>query len=207
MRQLKQLVAIQKRKGQKAWNEMLLAISLALASPAIAGEVVSVSPPDPTFEECESTAQSEIPILEAGTTERMVVSIDCLNTATNEFEVWFCTDEDASREFRDLAISLDDGCLFISGRDDESLLPDMTSVSLGQCALDIELRNRLYDQDALVVKTSVNGIQNPILAMVVGMASPRGWRSVRLVSREVWNASDMTVTVSKGEVGVSVILR
>ena len=71
----------------KIRNFLLLALFFALASPVIAGEVVSVSPPDPSFEDCETTAYDVIPILEAGTPERMVVSIDCLNTATNEFEV------------------------------------------------------------------------------------------------------------------------
>ena len=193
--------------GHKTGNFLFLALFFALASPAIAGEVVSVSPPDPSFDNCESTAKIVMPILETGTPVRLMVSIDCLNTATNEFEVWFCTDEDASREFRDLAICLDDGCLFMSGRDDEYLLPDVASMPLGQCALDIELRNRLYNQDTLLVKSGVNGTQIPVLTAGLGMVTPREWRSVRVVSRGMGNASDMTVTVSKGEVGFSVILR
>ena len=207
MRLLKQLVAMQKCKRHKAGNEMLLTFFLALASPAIAGEVVSVSPPDPMFDNCESTAKIVMPILETGTPERLMVSIDCLNTATNEFEVWFCTDEDASREFRDLAICLDDGCLFMSGRDDESLLPDVMSMPLGQYALGIELRNRICNQESLLVKSVVNGMQIPVLAMGIGMANPREWRSVKVVSRGLWDASNITVTVSKGEVGFSLILR
>lgn len=191
----------------KVRSFLFLALLLALASPAIAGEVVSVSLPDPMFNNCESTAKAMLPILEAGTSERLVVSINCPNTATNEFEVWFCTDEDASREARDLVISLDDGSLFVSGRDVKSQLPDWSSMPLGLCTLDIELRNRIYNQESLLVKSVVNGMQIPVLKMGVGMASPREWRSVKVVSRGLWNASDITVTVSKGEVGFSLILR
>ena len=191
----------------KVRSILFLALLLALASPAIAGEVVSVLLPDPMFNNCESTAKAMLPILEAGTSERLVVSINCPNTITNEFEVWFCTDEDASREFRDLAISLDDGYLFVSGRDDENLLQDWTSMPWGQCHLGSELRNRLYSQESLLVKSVVNGMQIPVLEMGVGMASPREWRSVKVVSRGMLDASDVMVTISKGEVGFSVILR
>lgn len=185
----------------------LLALFLSAATSVVAGEVVSVSLPDPMFNNCESTAKAMLPILEAGTSERLVVSINCPNTATNEFEVWFCTDEDASREARDLAISLDDGYLFVSGRDDENLLQDWTSMPWGQCHLGIELRNRLYSQESLLVKSVVNGMQIPVLAMGLEMASPREWRSVKAVSRGMLDASDVMVTISKGEVGFSVILR
>ena len=185
----------------------LLSLFLVLASPAIAGEATSVLLPDPSFNDCEISAWTVIPVLDVGTPERLVVSIDCLNTVTNEFEVWFCTDEDASREFRDLAISLDDGYLFVSGRDDENLLQDWTSMPWGQCHLGIELRNRLYSQESLLVKSVVNGMQIPVLAMGLEMASPREWRSVKAVSRGMLDASDVMVTISKGEVGFSVILR
>lgn len=191
----------------KVRSFLFLALLLALASPAIAGEVVSVLLPDPMFNNCESTAKAMLPILEAGTSERLVVSINCPNTATNEFEVWFCTDEDAKREARDLVISLDDGSLFVSGRDVKSQLPDCSSMPLGLCTLDIELRNRIYCQEALLVKSVVNGMQIPVLEMGVGMASPREWRSVKVVSRGMLDASDITATVSKGEVGFSLILR
>ena len=185
----------------------LLALLLSAATSVVAGEVVSVSLPDPMFNNCESTAKAMLPILEAGTSERLVVSINCPNTATNEFEVWFCTDEDAKREARDLAISLDDGCLFVSGRDVKSQLPDWSNMPFGLCTLDIELRNRIYNQEALLVKSVVNGMQIPVLEMGVGMASPREWRSVKVVSRGMLDASDITTTVSKGEVGFSLILR
>lgn len=191
----------------KIKNSLFLALLLALASPANAGEVVSVSLPDPASVDCETTSHDVIPILETGTPKRLVVSIDCLNTATNEFEVWFCTDEDAKRESRDLVVMLDEGRLLVSRRDIKSMLPGESILPLGLNSLGVELWNLLYRQDTLLVKTSVNGIQNSILAMGVGIASPREWRSVRVVSRGVGNASDMTVTVSKGEVGFSVILR
>ncbi|MBQ6142458.1 MAG: hypothetical protein IJI54_14375 [Kiritimatiellae bacterium] len=191
----------------KIKNSLFLALLLALASPANAREVVSVSLPDPASVDCETTSHDVIPILETGTPKRLVVSIDCLNTATNEFEVWFCTDEDAKRESRDLVVMLDEGRLLVSRRDIKSMLPGESILPLGLNSLGVELWNLLYRQDTLLVKTSVNGIQNSILAMGVGIASPREWRSVRVVSRGVGNASDMTVTVSKGEVGFSVILR
>lgn len=191
----------------KIKNSLFLALLLALASPANAREVVSVSLPDPASVDCETTSHDVIPILETGTPKRLVVSIDCLNTATNEFEVWFCTDEDAKRESRDLVVMLDEGRLLVSRRDIKSMLPGESILPLGLNSLGVELWNLLYRQDTLLVKTSVNGIQNSILAMGVGIASPREWRSVRVVSRGVRNASDMTVTVSKGEVGFSVILR
>ena len=185
----------------------LLALILSLSTPVGAGEEASVSLPDPSFSDCEVSAWAVIPVLEAGTPERLAVSVDCLNTATNEFEVWFCTDEEASWEFRDLVISMDDGCLFVAGRDDESLLPNWSSMPLGLCALDMELRNRLYNQESLFVKSVVNGVQIPVLTMGIGMTKPREWRSVKVVSRGVRNVSDIIVSVSKGEVGFSVILR
>ena len=191
----------------KIKNSLFLALLLALASPANAREVVSVSLPDPASVDCETTSHDVIPILETGTPKRLVVSIDCLNTATNEFEVWFCTDEDAKRESRDLVVMLDEGRLLVSRRDIKSMLSGESILPLGLNSLGVELWNLLYRQDTLLVKTSVNGIQNSILAMGVGIASTREWRSVRVVSRGVGNASDMTVTVSKGEVGFSVILR
>ena len=57
------------------------------------------------------------------------------------------------------------------------------------------------------MKSVVNGMQIPVLEMGVGMASPREWRSVKVVSRGMLDASDITATVSKGEVGFSLILR
>ena len=57
------------------------------------------------------------------------------------------------------------------------------------------------------MKSVVNGMQIPALAMGLEMASPREWRSVKAVSRGMLDASDVMVTISKGEVGFSVILR
>ena len=57
------------------------------------------------------------------------------------------------------------------------------------------------------MKSVVNGMQIPVLAMGLEMASPREWRSVKAVSRGMLDASDVMVTISKGEVGFSVILR
>lgn len=185
----------------------LLSLFLALASPAIAGEATSVLLSDPSFNDCEISAWTVIPVLDLGTPERLVVSIDCLNTVTNEFEVWFCTDEEASWEFRDLVVSLDEGNLLVSGRDVKNQLPGGTILPFGRCVLGMEFRNRLCQQGSLLVKSAINGMRIPVLAMGIEMARPRQWRSVRVVSRGVWSTSTITTKFRKGEVGLSVKLR
>jgi len=185
----------------------LLALILSLSTPVDAGEEASVSLPDPSFSDCEVSAWAVIPVFEAGTPERLAVSLDCLNTATNEFEVWFCTDEEASWEFRDLVVSLDEGNLLVSGRDVKNQSSGGSILPFGRCVLGIEFRNRLFQQGSLFVKPEINGMRIPALDTGIEVARPRQWRSVRVVSRGMRNASDIIVSVSKGEVGFSVILR
>ena len=172
---------------------------------AWAGVTAVMEPPMPEFADGESSALSAVETVSASASEIMTVSVSFRNAATNQLEVWICTDEAASRTCRDVVFGIDEGRLFVGGRDVGSWMFDSAALPFGQVAIEVTARSRQLSGD-VVVGVSVNGIDNAFAVSSVADSNPFEWRSVRVVSRSL--ATDMpAVTVGKKRIGTELKLR
>ena len=67
--------------------------------------------PAPIEPGMESSAVLLLPEMASNKTQRLTISVDAVNAATNQLEIWFCNDMLGSREARDCLIGFDEGCL------------------------------------------------------------------------------------------------
>lgn len=81
---------------------MKLALACTVALASLAASALGYS-------DKEYAAIAELPHLDLLRSEKVTISIDAPNTATNQFEIWFCADENATRAGRDFLIGFDDG--------------------------------------------------------------------------------------------------
>lgn len=172
---------------------------------AWAGVTAVMEPPMPEFADGESSALSAVETVSASASEIMTVSVSFRNAATNQLEVWICTDEAASRTCRDVVFGIDEGRLFVGGHDVGSWMFDSAALPFGQVAIEVTARSRQSSGDA-VVGVSVNGVDNVIAKSLLAAASPLGWRSLRVLSRGL--SDDMpTLTVVKNRIGSTLKIR
>lgn len=171
---------------------------------AWAGVTAEIAPPTPEFADGESSALSAVETVSASASEIMTVSVSFRNAATNQLEVWICTDEAASRACRDVVLGVDEGQMFVGGRDAGSGMSDSAVLPFGQVVLDITARSRQLSGNALV-GVSVNGTENVFAKLHVSASNPMEWRSLRIVSRGVIEETP-SATISKSKVGTLVKL-
>ena len=179
----------------------------AVILPVCAGARVTavIEPPTPEFADGETSALSAVEPLTASVSELMTVSVLFPNVATNQLEVWLCTDDSASRGCRDVVIGIDEGRMFVGGRDAGSEMLDSAALPFGQVMLDVTARSRRLSGDA-VVGVSVNGVGHAFAASSVAASNPLEWRSVRVVSRGL--SDDMpAMTVATKRIGTTVKMR
>lgn len=179
--------------------------AILLPSFAFAGRTIEVAPPPPTFADFESCAQATIVPVSSVTAELLSVRVEFSNAATNQMEVWFCTDDAATRSHRDLLIGMDCGQFFASGREVEGALFDDAQMSSGRLFMDVSVRSRTLVGGA-VVNVAVGGVPNGFAQSCVAAADPFSWRSVKVFSRGL--SGDMpSIAVSKRRIGTAVRLR
>ena len=172
---------------------------------AWAGATAVIELPAPEFADGESSAMAAVESVSASASELMVVSVSFPNAATNQLEVWLCTDDSASRGCRDVVLGIDEGRLFVGGRDAGSEMLDSAVLPFGQVVMNVTARSRRLSGDA-VVGVSVNGIGNAFAVSSVAASNPFEWRSVRIVSRGLSN--DMpAVAVGKKRIGTTLKMR
>ncbi len=110
-------------------------------------------------------------------TQRLTISVEALNVATNQLEIWFCNDVLGSREARDCLIGFDEGCL-IKGRDAvESVEAQENIFPVQNIAFTAMLRSKInpFRTKADLI---INGVTYPI-----SFQSPHLLRSLRVVTR------------------------
>ena len=71
----------------------------------------SIVLPSPTASGMETSAVLVLPEMASNKTQRLMISVEAFNAATNQLEIWFCNDILGSRESRDCLIGFDEGCL------------------------------------------------------------------------------------------------
>lgn len=181
------------------------ASAILLPSLAFAGSTVVVAPPPPTFADFESCAQTTIVPVSSVTAELLSVRVEFSNAATNQMEVWFCTDDAATRSHRDLLIGMDCGQFFASGQEVEGALFDDSQMSPGRLFMDVSVRSR-PSVGCAVVNVEVGGVPYGFAQSCVAAADPFSWRSVKVFSRGL--SGDMpSIAVSKERIGTTVRLR
>lgn len=162
-------------------------------------------PPVPEFADSETCACSAIPGLSAGASETLTIHIELSNAATNQCEVWFCTDGGSTRACRDVLLKVDDGRLFIDGHNVGDAVHDGVLLPLGDISMDIVIVKRQLS-GAVSSGVLVNGAPSAFLKTAVDAASPQTWRSIRVVSRGSVDEIP-EVVVAKARIGTSIRLR
>lgn len=133
--------------------------------------------PAPIEPGMESSAVLLLPEMASNKTQRLTISVDAVNAATNQLEIWFCNDMLGSREARDCLIGFDEGCL-IEGRDTvASVEAQETLLPIQNIAFTTMLRSRTnpFRTKADLI---INGVTYPI-----SFQSSHLLRSLRVVSR------------------------
>lgn len=133
--------------------------------------------PTPISLGMETSAVLPLPEMASNKTQRLTISVNVVNVATNQLEIWFCNDVLGSREARDCLIGFDEGCL-IKGRDAvESVEAQETILPVQNMAFTAMLRSRTnpFRTKADLI---INGVTYPI-----SFQSPHLLRSLRVVSR------------------------
>ena len=133
--------------------------------------------PAPIEPGMETSAVLLLPEMTSNKTQRLTISVDALNVATNQLEIWFCNDVLGSREARDCLIGFDEGRL-ITGRDTVDSIMSHTSVlPVQNMAFAATVRSRI-DPFRAKVNLAIGGAAYPIESQ-----SSHLWRSIRVVSR------------------------
>lgn len=146
---------------------------------AVAYGSTSLVIPTPISPGMESTAVLPLPEIASNKTQLLTISVDAVNVATNQLEIWFCNDVLGSREARDCLIGFDEGCL-IKGRDAvESVEAQETFLPVQNIAFTAMLRSKTnpFRTKADLI---INGMTYPI-----SFQSPHLLRSLRVVSRGI----------------------
>lgn len=135
--------------------------------------------PAPIEPGMETYAVLPLPEMASNKTQRLTISVDAVNAATNQLEIWFCNDMLGSREARDCLIGFDEGCL-IEGRDTvASVEAQETLLPIQNIAFTTMLRSKTnpFRTKADLI---INGVAYPI-----SFQSPHLLRSLRVVSRGI----------------------
>lgn len=146
---------------------------------AVAYGSTSLVLPAPIEPGMETFAVLPLPEMASNKTQRLTISVDAVNVATNQLEIWFCNDVLGSREARDCLIGFDEGCL-IKGRDAvESVEAQETFLPVQNIAFTAMLRSKTnpFRTKADLI---INGMTYPI-----SFQSPHLLRSLRVVSRGI----------------------
>lgn len=178
--------------------------AILLPSFALAGSSVVVAPPPPTFADFESCMQATIVPVSAATAELLSVRVEFSNVATNQIEVWFCTDGVATRSHRDLLIGMDCGQFFAPGREVGALFDD-APMSVGRLIIDVSVRSRPSD-GGVVVNVAVGGVPYVFAQSCVAAADPFAWHSVKVLSRGL-SGGMPSIAVSKERIGTTLRVR
>ena len=140
---------------------------------------ISLLLPAPIEPGMETYAVLPLPEMSSNKTQRLTISVEALNVATNQLEIWFCNDVLGSREARDCLIGFDEGRL-IKGRDtvesveaQENILPVQ---NIGFTAMLKSKTNPFRTKADLII----NRVAYPI-----SFQSPHLLRSLRVVSRGI----------------------
>ncbi len=190
-------------EGGPAMRSLLTAVFTPIC--AWAGVTAVMEPSVPEFADGESYVRSAVEPVVASASELMTISAAFPNAVTNQLEVWLCADDAASRACRDVVLGIDEGRLFVAGRDAGSEMFDSVLLPSGQIMLSITARSSQVSGNA-VVGVSINGADNSFARSSIVSANPFEWRSVRVVSRGL--SDDMPVmTVAKNRIGTTLKMR
>ncbi len=144
---------------------------------AVAYASTSVVLPSPIALDMETSAVLPLPEMASNKTQRLTVSVEAFNVATNQFEIWFCNDMVASREARDYLIGFDEGRLIEGRHAVESIEMQESVLSIQNVRFDTTVRSRT-DPFRTKADLIINGETYPI-----SFQSPHLLRSLRVVSR------------------------
>ena len=133
--------------------------------------------PAPIEPGMETYAVLPLPEMASNKTQRLTVSVEAFNVATNQFEIWFCNDMVASREARDYLIGFDEGRLIEGRHAVESVEMQESVLPIQNVRFDTTVRSRT-DPFRTKADLIINGVTYPI-----SFQSPHLLRSLRVVSR------------------------
>ena len=155
----------------------IVVVLFSLFAFGIAYGSTSLVLPTPMSPGMETSAVLPLPEMSSNKTQRLTISVDAVNVATNQLEIWFCNDVLGSREARDCLIGFDEGCL-IEGRDTVASVEAQENIfPVQNIAFTAMLRsktNPFHTKADLII----NGVTYPI-----SFQSPHLLRSLRVVSR------------------------
>ena len=179
-------------------------LSLAmLPFAALAWRAVSLDAGVPAYFDGEAVAVAKVSECDYAPS-RYAVLVESANTATNEFEVWFCTNSVASPVSCDFVFGMDAGRLFARGRDLRSVVFDDGTIQTNAVTVILGFERKMSGE-MLLDAVEVNEVEHGFLTAQFSAAHPERWRSLKLVSRDC-AATPPTVTVTRRKIGTSIHL-
>ena len=154
--------------------------------------------PAPIEPGMETSAVLPLPEMASNKTQRLTVSVEAFNVATNQFEIWFCNDMVASREARDYLIGFDEGRLIEGRHAVESVEMQESVLPIQNVRFDTTVRSRT-DPFRTKAELIINGVVYPI-----NFQSPFLLRSLRVVLRGLDHPQPR---LSEGLVSIGLSLR
>lgn len=157
---------------------MKLALACTVALASLAASALGYS-------DKEYAAIAELPHLDLLRSEKVTISIDAPNTATNQFEIWFCTDENATRAGRDFLIGFDDGITIHGLQSASSVTTIAENPSSGNFSIRLVYRTSTLRPKP---KTQISLNNAPLKESASSdftNASPSDWQSIRIISRGI----------------------
>ena len=155
----------------------IVVVVFSLFASGIAYASTSLVLPSPIALGMETSAVLLLPEMTSNKTQRLTISVDAVNVATNQLEIWFCNDVLGSREARDCLIGFDEGRLIEGRHAVESVGMQESVLPIQNVRFDTTVRSRT-DPFRTKADLIINGVTYPI-----SFQSPHLLRSLRVVSR------------------------
>lgn len=180
----------------------MIAMNRALT---LAVAIMSLSTTTLAYPDNEYIATAAIPQRDPSTSESIAISINTKNTGTNQFEIWFCSDAEASRRNREFLIGFDDGSLVHGAKNTATIqtIPD----NLANINFNIALQYRSYSlHPKATAQVSLNN--TPLATGPLNdfsAAAPLCWQSIKVVSRGE-SAPIPVIKSCRTKIGFSVII-
>jgi len=182
---------------------ILMVVAAFAAMPTVAWQQVGVDAGVSEFADGEATAVAVVGELDDAPA-LYTVSANAENTCTNEFEVWFCTDQSASPAFCDFVFGVDCGRLFARGCDLRSVVFDDSTLQTNSVAVVLRFERKISGE-TINDAVELNGEDCAFLAERFADAHPDEWRSVKIISRDAGEVSP-TVSIMRRKIGTSIHL-
>ena len=149
----------------------------------LAFAIISITTAVKAHPDNENTAVIALPQIYPLRSEKITVSIDAQNTTSNQFEIWFCTDDKARRFARDFMIGFDSDAVIYARRNPATTRPMPGSLTGKNFSCTLSYRTSTLRPGAMTTILLNNAPLAGNAAIAFSRTIPLSWRSIKIVSR------------------------